>query len=147
MQGGTGAGLTTRIAAIIAFFALATGPLPAQAQLSNGKGDLRVMTYNVDEGTDFNEVVAAQTLTEFLLAVGATITQVRATDPPSRMQAVAQQIIAGADACQPPGTRSVVHRAIPSDDADVWSSNDRVRYGAGADERAGSPGCCLHDRL
>src|SRR5215831_11007972 len=42
-------------------------------------------------GTDFNEVVAAQTLTEFLLAVGETITQVRATDLPSRMQAVAQQ--------------------------------------------------------
>src|SRR5437762_7480298 len=30
--------------------------LQASAQLSNGKGDLRVMTYNANEGTDFIEV-------------------------------------------------------------------------------------------
>ena len=89
MQGGKG--LIARTAAIIALVGSTTAAVPAQAQLSKGNGDLRVMTYNVDEGTDFNEVVAAQTLTEFLLAVGETITQVRATDLPSRMQAVAQQ--------------------------------------------------------
>jgi hypothetical protein len=72
---------------------------PAGAQsLSKGKGDLRVMTYNVDEGTDYQELQQARNSTEFLLAVGQTITQVRATDPPGRMQAVARQIIAASPA-------------------------------------------------
>jgi endonuclease/exonuclease/phosphatase family metal-dependent hydrolase len=62
--------------------------------LSNGKGDLRVMTYNANEGTDLIEVQAATTPGEFLAAVVQTITQVRATDPPARMQALAKQIIA-----------------------------------------------------
>jgi hypothetical protein len=96
MPGRTGAGLTTWMAAIITFFALATGSLPALGQLSKGKGDLRVMTYNVYEGTNFTEVAAAQNLTEFLVAVGETITQVRATDPPRRMQKVARQVAAAA---------------------------------------------------
>ena len=82
------AGTGLIIAAMIAVLASAAGSLPAQAQLSKGKGDLRVMTYNVDEGTDFIELAAAQTLQQFLLTVGATITQARATDPPSRMQAI-----------------------------------------------------------
>ena len=64
------------------------------AQSLPGKGGLRVMTYNVDEGTDFLEVQAATSLPEFLVAVGQTITQVRATNPPARMQAVARQIVA-----------------------------------------------------
>jgi len=54
------------------------------------------MTYNVDEGTDYLEVGAATNLTQFLIAVGQTITQVRATKPPERMKAVAAQIIAAA---------------------------------------------------
>jgi len=67
----------------------------AVAQLfSNGKGDLRVMTYNANEGTDLLEVQAATNPGEFLAAVVQTITQVRATDPPARMQALAKQIIA-----------------------------------------------------
>jgi hypothetical protein len=91
-----GADAITRVAALIAVLGLSTAAMPAQAQLSKGKGDLRVMTYNVYQGTDFDEVAAARTLQEFLLAVGATITQVRATDPPSRMEAVAEQIAAAA---------------------------------------------------
>ncbi len=75
---------------------LATGG--AGQSLSKGKGDLRVMTYNVDEGTDYLEVQQATNLNEFLVAVGQTITQVRATDSPSRMQAVAKQIIAAGPA-------------------------------------------------
>ena len=63
--------------------------LAAHAQsLSKGKGDLRVMTYNVDEGTDFIEISQANNATQFLIAVGQTITQVRATNPPERMRAV-----------------------------------------------------------
>ncbi len=68
---------------------------PAAAQpLSDGIGDLRVMTYNVDEGTDFLEVAAARTVADLLVAVGQTITQVRATQPPQRMAALATQILA-----------------------------------------------------
>ena len=66
--------------------------------LSKGKGDLRVMTYNLNEGTDYKEVQAARTPTEFLIAVGQTIKQVRATEPDVRMQAVAKQIIAAGPA-------------------------------------------------
>ena len=64
--------------------------------LSKGKGDLRVMTYNVDEGTDYIEVQAATTSQEFLEAVGQTITQVRVTEPHGRMKAIAKQILAAA---------------------------------------------------
>jgi hypothetical protein len=68
---------------------------PALAQsLSKGVGDLRVMTYNANEGTDFLEVQQTTTSFEFLEAVGQTITQVRATNPAERMQALASQIIA-----------------------------------------------------
>jgi hypothetical protein len=80
--------------AIIAVLASTSGQVPAQGQLSKGKGDLRVMTYNADEGTDFLEIQHARNLNEFLIAVGQTITQVRATNPPSRMQAVAKQLLA-----------------------------------------------------
>ena len=73
---------------------LAVAPYSRAQSLSKGAGDLRVMTYNVDEGTDYIEVQNARTSTEFLLAVGQTITQVRATDPAGRMQALARQIIA-----------------------------------------------------
>ena len=64
--------------------------------LSRGNGDLRVMTYNVDEGTDYLELESATTQQQFLFAVGQTITNVRATNPSARMQAVAQQIVAAA---------------------------------------------------
>ena len=76
--------------AVIALLASLAGPVSAEGQLSKGKGDLRVMTYNADEGTDFLEIQHATNLSEFLIAVGQTITQVRATNPPSRMQAARQ---------------------------------------------------------
>lgn len=66
--------------------------------LSNGAGDLRVMTYNANEGTDFLEVQQATNFGQFLAAVVQTITQVRATNPPARMQALAKQIIAASPA-------------------------------------------------
>jgi hypothetical protein len=64
--------------------------------LSNGDGDLRVMTYNANEGSDFIEVEQATTTTQFLIAVGKTISQVRETKPPERMQALAAQIASAA---------------------------------------------------
>ena len=61
--------------------------------LSTGDGGIRVMTYNANEGSDFLEVQQATNSFEFLVAVGETITQVRATNPPERMQGLAKQII------------------------------------------------------
>jgi endonuclease/exonuclease/phosphatase family metal-dependent hydrolase len=69
-------------------------PTEAAAQwLLKDKDHLRVMTYNVNEGTDFLQIQAATDLNSFLVAVGQTITQVRETNPPARMRAVAKQII------------------------------------------------------
>jgi hypothetical protein len=78
---------------LIAFVATigATAPVPAEAQSFPGAG--LVMTYNVNEGTDFQQVVGATTLPEFLIGVGQIVTQVQGTNPPERMQAVARQIL------------------------------------------------------
>jgi hypothetical protein len=73
-------------------------PVSFGQSLSNGDGDLRVMTYNANEGTDFLQVQAATNLEQFLIAVGQTIVQVQATNPPARMQALAKQIIAASPA-------------------------------------------------
>ena len=64
--------------------------------ISQGNGDLRVMTYNIDEGTDYIEIQAAQNAEQFLFAIGQTITQVRTINTKSRMQAIANQIVASA---------------------------------------------------
>jgi hypothetical protein len=64
---------------------------PSVAQSFPGAGI--VMTYNVNEGTDFDQVVGAQTLPQFLVGVGQILTQVQGTNPPERMQAVARQIL------------------------------------------------------
>jgi hypothetical protein len=64
--------------------------------ISTGPADLRVMNYNIYEGTNFTQIGQAQGLDQFLLAVGDTIEQVRATNPPARMQAVAAQILQAA---------------------------------------------------
>jgi len=65
--------------------------VPAPAQAFPGIGT--VMTYNVNEGTDFLQVVGAQNLQQFLLGVGQIITQVQGTNPPERMQSIARQIL------------------------------------------------------
>ena len=85
------------IAALIGLGLLFCRPTAVCAQsLSNGDGDLRVMTYNANEGSDFIEVEQATTTTQFLIAVGKTISQVRETKPPERMQALAAQIASAA---------------------------------------------------
>ena len=65
--------------------------VPAVAQSFPGIGI--VMTYNVNEGTDFLQAVGAQNKQQFLLDVGQILTQVQGTNPPERMQAVARQIL------------------------------------------------------
>jgi endonuclease/exonuclease/phosphatase family metal-dependent hydrolase len=63
----------------------------ARAQSFPGAGT--VMTYNVNEGTDFLQVVGATTELQFLVGVGEILTQVQGTNPPERMQAVAREIL------------------------------------------------------
>lgn len=66
---------------------------PASAQvLAEGKGNLRVMTYNVYEGADLSVAFSAKTQQEFLIAVGAILANVQATNPPARAAAIARQI-------------------------------------------------------
>jgi endonuclease/exonuclease/phosphatase family metal-dependent hydrolase len=79
----------TAVSLVVVLTALA---LPALGQ--EAKGNLTVMTYNVNEGTDFLQVVGATNAIQFLLGVGDIVTQVQGTNPPERMQAVAAQILA-----------------------------------------------------
>lgn len=75
------------VALIIGVFSAAM----ANAQTRSGLG--LVMTYNVDEGTDFLQVQGVTTVPQFLLGVGQIVSQVQGTNPPERMQAIAQQIL------------------------------------------------------
>lgn len=74
----------------LVFFLCATTSLAST--LSDGKGALRVMTYNMYAGTNFLEPVAAQTPEEFLAAVAFVNQHVLATDPAERIAAIAKQI-------------------------------------------------------
>lgn len=77
-------------ALVLATFSVATN---ASADQSNrGKGVIKVLTYNVYEGTDFEEVLGAQTFPEFLEGVQLALNNVKATNPPLRMRAIAHQI-------------------------------------------------------
>ena len=75
----------------IIFILTLTAVVPAFAQ--NSAGTLVVMTYNVNEGTDFLQVLSATNPLQFLLGVGDIVDQVQGTNPPERMQAVAAQIL------------------------------------------------------
>src|SRR6266550_1466670 len=87
------------LSGLLSLLACLAVPTPTVAQsLSKGRGDLRVMTYNVNEGTDYLEIQQARDMNQFLVAVGQTITQVRVTNSAARMQAVAKQIIAAGPA-------------------------------------------------
>lgn len=64
----------------------------AQQAADSSKGIVKVMNYNLNEGTDFTEVLSAQTFPDFLAAVQITLNSVDASNPPLRMQAIAHQI-------------------------------------------------------
>ena len=78
-----------RALAVVAFSVLFS--LSAMAQGVPGLGI--VATYNVNEGTDFQQVIGVTTTGQFLLGVGQIVTQVQGSNPPERMQAIAQQIL------------------------------------------------------
>lgn len=80
-----------RVLGITFVLTLVAVVVPAFAQ--NSAGTLVVMTYNVNEGTDFLQVLSATNALQFLLGVGEIVDQVQGTNPPERMQAVAAQIL------------------------------------------------------
>jgi hypothetical protein len=56
------------------------------------RGTVKVMTYNLFQGTDFVEILSAQTFQDYLVAANLTLNQVIDSNLPLRMQAVAHQI-------------------------------------------------------
>ena len=75
--------------------AIGLSALSALAQ-NNDQGAARIVTYNLDEGTDYQEVLGPALYDPPLLpaAVQLTIDNVRATNPPGRMAAIASQLAA-----------------------------------------------------
>ena len=82
-----------RITLVIASIGVIWAAMAVSAVAQSFPGAGTVMTYNVNEGTDFQQVVGTSTLPEFLIGVGQILTQVQGTNPPERMQAVARQIL------------------------------------------------------
>lgn len=89
-----------RFRAMLLALLLATGVFtcasPAAAQLS-GSAKVKVMTYNVDEGTDFDAIIAvlsnpSATATDFGNALTATMNEVIGSNPELRAQLIAQEI-------------------------------------------------------
>jgi hypothetical protein len=72
--------------------AVSSGATSSAQVLSEGKGNLRLMTYNVYEGADLAIAFSAQTQQDFLAAVGDILANVQATNPPARAVAIARQI-------------------------------------------------------
>lgn len=75
----------------VLLLAASAAPVPAQV-LSEGKGNLRVMTYNVYEGADLTPAFSATTQQQFVAAVSAILANVQATNPPVRAVGIARQI-------------------------------------------------------
>ena len=79
-------------AALLLFSVFLPLRLLTQSGENSGKGIVKVMTYNANEGSDFTEVLSAQSLPDFLAAVQITLNSVQASNPPLRMKAIAHQI-------------------------------------------------------
>jgi hypothetical protein len=82
-----------RITLVMASVAVIWAAMVVSARAQSFPGAGTVMTYNVNEGTDFLQVVGATTELQFLVGVGEILTQVQGTNPPERMQAVAREIL------------------------------------------------------
>jgi hypothetical protein len=84
-----------RIAAVLLSAALASlivKPVPVHSADGNNQGVVRVMTQNMDEGTDFQELRGAQTPQQFALVVTQLYNDVLATKPAERAAAMAREI-------------------------------------------------------
>jgi endonuclease/exonuclease/phosphatase family metal-dependent hydrolase len=77
----------------LAVIMLAPGVLdPVQAG-DRGSRIIRMMTQNLDQGTDFSEILAAQNPAAFVAAVTKTYQNMQATKPAERAAAIAREII------------------------------------------------------
>lgn len=76
-------------AAIMVVAALVVGPITS-SRAEGGK--ISIMTQNMDEGTNFQELLAAQSPAEFLAAVTTTYQNILATKPAERAAAIANEI-------------------------------------------------------
>ena len=72
--------------------ALLASPALSAQEAAGGRATVKVMTYNLFQGTDFVEVLQAQNAIEFLAAAQLTVDEVKASNPPARMRAIAHQI-------------------------------------------------------
>jgi endonuclease/exonuclease/phosphatase family metal-dependent hydrolase len=75
-----------------AFFVLILSALVVNAATESRADDIRVMTQNMDEGTDYQALLAAQTPAEFVAAVTTTYQGILATKPAERAVAIAHEI-------------------------------------------------------
>jgi endonuclease/exonuclease/phosphatase family metal-dependent hydrolase len=64
----------------------------ADDSMDSAGGPVRVMTQNMDEGTDFLELIAATSLQDFLKAVTTTYENILGTKPAERAAAMAREI-------------------------------------------------------
>jgi endonuclease/exonuclease/phosphatase family metal-dependent hydrolase len=78
---------------IIGIGLLFSTPVLAQEADDRDGGLVRVMTLNMDEGTDFLEVIAATSPGAFVAAVTTTYQNIQATKPAERAAAMARQIV------------------------------------------------------
>jgi endonuclease/exonuclease/phosphatase family metal-dependent hydrolase len=82
-----------RAAALLTLAIILLEPACARADDANdGDRAVRIMTWNVDEGTDFLELTSAQTFQQFLAAVTTTYQNILATGPAERAAAMAREI-------------------------------------------------------
>jgi endonuclease/exonuclease/phosphatase family metal-dependent hydrolase len=56
------------------------------------RGTVKVMTYNIFQGTDFTEIMSAQSFADYLAAAQLTMEEVRSSNTTDRMKAIAHQI-------------------------------------------------------
>jgi endonuclease/exonuclease/phosphatase family metal-dependent hydrolase len=80
------------VTVILAFLMLTFGAPDAKGDGQNDGPFVRVMTQNMDEGTNFQELVAAHTPGEFVAAVTTTYNNILATKPAERAAAMAREI-------------------------------------------------------
>jgi endonuclease/exonuclease/phosphatase family metal-dependent hydrolase len=87
--------LFQRVAILFAFVGAMLGmAVSAYSQTGKGSRTVKAMTYNMDEGTDFIEVLSAQNYGEFLAAVQLTWSNVQASNPARRAELLADEIVA-----------------------------------------------------
>ncbi len=75
------------------FIGASVAVLSGIASATANDATVRIMTQNVYQGTNFDEIFAAATPTEFVEAVSTTYNNILATEPAERAEALAQEIV------------------------------------------------------